>query len=456
MATGRKPLPYVEPNLKGVTTSAEPRFQTEPSLTPSVKGPVSTGSLATTMLPDSTTRSPRSAQQDPVWTSRLEGLRNDLAATRLDIQHDTGKQQDVCLLEHIATLEADVRALQQEAEQWRMRCLESERDRATAVASEDRAHMELRDAHERERHLAQQSVELRLHKAEIEHTQAQSHFERMKHESELQQRHDQLRAKDEELKSIREELMRARASSQSQETLLRAKDADLEAQRAEMQRWQETLQRKEDSFHAMEAELQRVRKDLAEALDYSESKRQALEHMEWEHAQNLERERSGRMLALHDAKDRSEALEARVRDLEAELHAANTKHADTAREADLFRTKSEHLDEVNKKLRLDLQDAIGHGVRSGGVPFYHDGPARATAGAEDFSSVPRPPDFSPPKPPPQVRLNPPVSPTKSRMDYPRSAISRRLRREVLTARNGFDRYDDPLASTSYSTRSWGS
>lgn len=182
----------------------------------------------------------------------------------------------------------------------------------------------------------------------------------------------------------------------------------------------------------------------------------------WDHAQKIERERTGRLQALSGAKDRSDALEAHIKDLEAALNVASTKHAELTSEAECFRTKSDHLEEVNRKLRLNLQESIGHGFRSGGAPFYHNSASRESGSrtlADDDIVFRGPLDYGPstarlpasaipasPRRRPEATWGPvqvpPPSPSKSRFDYPRSYASRKLRGEVVSARTPSFSYAD--------------
>lgn len=385
-----------------------------------------------------------------------------MAATRLDLQHDLSRQERAQLVDRIITLEGDAHALQQEAQLWRQRCLESERDRAAAAASEDRAQLELHEAKERERGLAARSLELRLHKAEIESTAALSHMDAKKHVSEVQNREALLSEKDEELKSIRTELHLVRACSQEQDRLLRARDAKLEATKAELHTARADAQRQTERLQMVEADLKSMGIQLREALDTAAARLTELESIEWDHAQKIERERTGRLQALSGAKDRSDTLEAHIKDLEAALNVASTKHAELTREAECFRSKSDHLEEVNRKLRLNLQESIGHGFRAGGTPFYHDTANHVSVsrtltddgiafhGPLDYgpstSRLPSPATPASPRRRPEATWGPvhvpPPSPSKSRFDYPRSYASRKIRGEVLSTRTPNFSYAD--------------
>jgi len=449
MATGHKLGQYAEPSLLGAPAAT--KLQSDANLVSS-RGLSSPRSHASTMLPESPAgpASPASVTSIGEWRPFSQEARSDMT-------HQDRQQ----LIDQVIALEADVRAMQQEAERWRLRCLESERDRAAAAAAEDRAQLDLRDAHERERKLAAQSVEMRLRKAEVDNSILQSEAEVRRHQHELQMQDEKLKGKEEDLNFLRTELHRMRACSQEQDALLRARESEAEAAQAELQRLRLSARIQEERTQVLEADIRSVRNELREALDYGESRRVALERIEKDHAEELERERSGRLLALSNAKEHSNRLEAQNKELQVALSSATSSHSELNREAECLRTKSNHLDTVNQKLRLDLQEAIHHTVRSGAMPFYHGGAVHTDApdGVESRElTIPKPPSTDMiPRPPVQAvpmsprrsreaSLNPIYLPTysaKSRLDYPRGSCSRRLRREVLTARTSAPgRYDE--------------
>jgi len=400
-----------------------------------------------------------------------------MASTRLSLPHELNKQERAQLIDSVVSLEATLEILQREAQEWRQRCLEAQSDRSAMAASENKAQSDLRDAHERERKLAASSVELRLHRTESDNTAALSDLEVRKYMTEVQRRDGMIHRRDEELDFARDELHRVRECSQEQDRLLRGREAELEMTKADLQRAKENSQRQTENMRFMEGELQSTKVQLRDAQKQGEERRVELERIEYEHAQAMERERLRCSQALRTEESHADGLRARIKELETMISKTSKQHADAIREAECFRTKSDHLDEVNHKLRLDIQESVGHGVRSGGVSFYHDStgpyqrnplsstthlskgglplrtPQNSTTDLSRSLSLPRVASESEriggltrtslsslPSSPRQGRHSPlqrahsPMSVFPSRLDYPRSSTARRLRNEVLSAR----------------------
>lgn len=587
---------YSEPSLAAVdlfgssTTSAcKQQLYVEGTLKPSVAisvpaSPASTGVPSPGLSP-TTVSFPR---QDAEWfTKHLAGLRADLQASRLDCG---GRGRDGCepdpaflaqprdrhwganfededavgLKTRVVALEADVKTLLAEAECWRHRCLELEKDRAAAVAAEDQAQLELRGAQGRERGLAAQSLELRLGRQDAENAATKAETEKQQHkldlkdkeaeledaqlrlgeelragaarrrlqeaaEAELQKKEveagalmleageargqaeelrEAVRAREAELESTRLILRGARAGARRQEEEAQTKEAELAATRDELSaarartrsreellacrdqdfaRAKQALQHKEleiavlnrdlrearavavavdkEELRAKDEELCRVRKELQEALTASLARRAAhKEALESKEAElTAARTELGRALrdsaagreALQEARGRGLELERRVQALEGALSSSTMKQADLSREAELFRARGEHQELVSQKLRLDLQDAIAGDLDVGAARTTGAQTHRPITGAQTHRTI-SPPRQGPAHAPPrsartEVAPVPPPPPLPAgRMEYPRSSVSRRLRKEVLTARGAAS--DRTLAQSRYDSR----
>lgn len=403
----------------------------------------------------------------------LSGVFNELAAVRADLQENRLLEDHPRLASRISALETDVQMLLSEAEHWRHRCLELERDLATSVAAEDKALMDLRTSHNRERDLAARNVQLHLNKADADNAATKSEVEVREHQCELRMREQQLETMEAELRVARDtetlhagrtdairrlhaselnkkdsqldatcaELTRARRDANDRAETLRRKEAELETTQALLRKERLNAQQSEDLLKQRENEMAKLRSEMQDALSSGRTHRMAHEAL-------LLRS-SGQTNALDDAARRSEELEAKVASLEQDLVTQVAKHADYVREAEVFRTRSDHCESINQKLRLDLQDALSPRMEVGPIPrpwtppCEPGDPARSPPWRHGHS-VPRFRTKAPPSPP---HAPPPSSLILSgRQDYPRGSMSRRLQREVLSARlvdrtAATDRYD---------------
>jgi len=345
-----------------------------------------------------------------------EHLRGQLAVANrrvsaAEAETRSNESERVRLLDQIVTLEADRRTLRQEAEHWRHCCLKVEKECANLALREDVAQGELRDAHVRERDLAVKSIEKRIAATEAENIQARSSAEAMGYAFEVDRLSKALNAKEAEVRSLRAELQETRVLRDASDT---------------------ALKRLED---------QHVHVTTHRDLD---------------------------LQALRDTHRRASSLESQVESLHEALRAAAAKEADLASEAAAHHSRCVRLEEANKRLRLDLQEAISQAVRNGEIPFYAGGPARADVPA--YVQEPSSPCSSPkydratltknaitrhvpldntwPRSgasgvsPPRAQQPEPGSLSgtahlrspKSRFDYQRSSHARSLRSQVLSAR----------------------
>lgn len=216
-----------------------------------------------------------------------------------------------------------------------------------------------------------------------------------------------LKARALELDAVRSELREAQAASEQQQELLRARDAELASLRAELKEAQAAaaaaaaqpqsppLPRPQPP-PSLPPSLQQPPQQSSELLaarDAAESQLRA----------ELEEERLGRGAPAPEQP--GAAQEERLSQLEAALASSSSRCAE--------------LEEVNSRLRLDLQEAVGQGLRVGRMPFYLDSGSGGAAAAE----VPEPAAGGP------GDGGSALSPVR-----PRSARSHRLRQEVLGAR----------------------
>eukprot|EP00933_Yihiella_yeosuensis_P007637 TRINITY_DN112764_c0_g1_i1.p1 TRINITY_DN112764_c0_g1~~TRINITY_DN112764_c0_g1_i1.p1 ORF type:complete len:379 (+),score=89.52 TRINITY_DN112764_c0_g1_i1:35-1138(+) len=318
---------------------------------------------------------------------------------------------------------------QYQAEVWHQRCLEAERDRAIAAASEGRAQLELAEALEREKALAIKAVELRMErptsseKDKIKRLEASVLSMRrcLVGEEELHKRNEALALKIERLQEIvncrDSELSSLRRSFQRQEEQLISKSAEVEAAREQMR--------------SQTAELEATQAEL--------------------------RSKTAALLARQERDDKIKGLEIRVQSLQATLEKSQSKESEALRNVDslysrcvaledllrrveaksavetgAFRAESERLAEINMMLRLDLQESVSQGIHAGSVPFYHQPTQLTTAEVQKHLAGAMPSI---------------VAPSKARQDYPRSAANRKLRKEAFSARtpnrtHATGRYDE--------------
>jgi len=395
-----------------------------------------------------------------VWsdTARLEGLQGDMASVQKKLEgceeRDLPAEERATLAGQVARLEAGLKALREEAEQWKATYLKSQEERTIAIdAFEARAESELHGAREREEQLASESAKLYLNWAQAEEllrrTQAEAHQHLFELEREREASHkagEQRALLQERTRSLEEAL--AGTSARHAEDVLEAsakcsqaiqaaeRRADmLEARRRDLE---EALARA-SARHADELRVERARH--SEALQAAEERRaQAARHAarledalaeamaRAQHAEELMQD-GGR---LCEAERRAALAEERVRRLEADLATASKAQAELAHEAAIFRSHGEHLERVSHQLRRDLEEERAHS------------PPRALS--------PRP------LPPPRPSLTEPASPAGSRShdealrrpmgpeQLRRLTHSRQLRRDVLSAR--LDRTAPPQAPRS--------
>jgi len=290
--------------------------------------------------------------------------------------------------------EAQQRGVQQDVEYWRQRCLVFESECATLAVREDTAQAQLREALCRERNLAVENIEGRILCTQAENLQAKAQAEARANTSQSQQLEAKLLAKNAEVDSLRDEVCNARARG--------------EASRVEA----ESLQAQLRAF-------------LGERVFESE--------------------------ALIDAEHKQAVLQDRIKSLEAALQAASTKHAVLAQEVAKNGTETWNLEETNRRLRLDLQEAVSQALlRPSTRPpsemaFYSEVGGsfqQRAACVEDLKDVPTmgvwstmesnlPRPLSSPSP--RRSAKSPLSPG-SRFDYPKSSHARHLRQKILSAR----------------------
>jgi len=372
-------------------------------------------------------------------------LRGDLsiASQRLSDAVDAreiAEHERLGLIDKVARLEDDLRVVTRDAQQKNRRCLELERERADLAYREDQAQQEVSVTHARERTEVKRLIELELVITEAENREARLKVQIVDQQFEIQRLQEAVNSRSNELGSVRGDLCEVRTESEARRTAL------------------ETLN------------IERVALQKDHAIQYE---------------------------TLCNANRRSGMLEARCENLEHALLMAKRKQAEHLAEAEKCREHSEKLDEGNRRLRLDLQNAIGQAVRSGEAPFYAGGcqelarPAclddcgqpwpwrspRATASrsaacemlqpkvpaglystSKDSSDVltKSPRGASTLRAGGMESLSPlhplhPARPAASRHDYPKSTRSRRMRMDVVSARGEAMDISDSLASPTEGT-----
>merc|ERR1740129_898996 len=357
----------------------------------------------------------------------LEGLRTNLSAASRELNEylasDLGERERSELIGRVALLETDVRAVQREAEHWRACYLQSQHDCAVAAdVFEEKADIELRDAHKREKQLWAKHLEASLHRAKAEDVATRSEAEARRHLNDLKLQQGVLRKVEEraghlemrvsslegeltaaavrhaeQLRSAESEhadaLRVARVTAEERCAVPEAKAARLECalntaspRQAEELKHElqveragrfEQLRAAEQHAGVLASRVARLEDELAKermaaesstaaAVAARESERLALERMD-EHALSLRNsERRVRLVEARSAgleKDVAELsgkpqlLQGRIAGLEKELAEASAKQAEIIEEAQIFRSKADHLEQVNQKLRSDMQEA---------------------------------------------------------------------------------------------------
>jgi len=308
----------------------------------------------------------------------------------------------------------------------------------------------VRAAHKEE--LQAKDAELSRVRQELQDSLTNGLARRVAHKEELQAKEAELSATRSEIREALNDSMAKRSAHTQVAKDLEMKEAELTTARRELR---ETLHDSYSSREALTEERKRCREletrvqslegalagatarksDLAREAAYSASEAKRADHAE---------------RVLEDERLRSGALKERVNNLEASLKAATAKEADLNREAQLYRSHGEHQELVSHKLRLDLQDALG--AMGDTVPS----PTHRPTSASRLGPLSGP-AASPLGPPRSARIEvppPPPMPPQGRMEYPRSSVSRRLRKEVLTARGpdrtaALSRYDSKGHLISY-------
>lgn len=423
METISYPMPYSEPSLADAFPVGKRKLEIGVDSKDQNGDLLAPASPASTAVPTSPlgNTGPLSPKSWPLlsgdWAQQLDGLHHDLAAARLDLQHAAGQPEHAQLVNRIVSLETDVKVLRGEAEDWRHRCLELERDRAIAAVREDKVQLELREAQERERNLASHSLELQLSKADAQNMLESSEVEvcalreRMqiqeaeqdamlrsskKQEDLMKATGTQLSVLHAEASALREQLKNkevehAATSKKHDDALqtagkeltillaessgLRAKIDAQDAERAAMLR---VSKKQDETLQTMGVDLASVNDQLRNALarevrgdalrdELSEqcaSYAEALQHAQARSA-NLEAALAASMKKQrHEADELSESqksnmsLQSKVKSLEAALSASDAKRAQLAREAEILRSRGDHQELVSQTLRLDLQDAL--------------------------------------------------------------------------------------------------
>jgi hypothetical protein len=306
------------------------------------------------------------------------------------------------LVAQVVNLESQRRKLLQESDHWRERCLGFEKECANLATQEDVVHAKLREATTREKAFAVKTIESRITHAEMENAQAKAQSEAAQLTWQCQQLESKLGAKSAEVDSLRAEVVNLRTAS-------------------------ETRRREREGFTVQMRDVQDDR-DM---------------HKE----------------GLVEAQRRQGVLEERASCLESALQASTAKQAEFAKEVAKRQEEAFSMEETNRKLRMDLQEAISQAVRSGEVPFYSGSGGRfqqVPAVLEDMKEPPRMgvwskleselprPLTSPISSAQSSPVRSPLS-ARSRLDYPKTSRARQLRHKVLSARGEALDYVDLLA-----------
>lgn len=252
--------------------------------------------------------------------SSPEGLRAELAAARRGLHAETLNAQwaeadRAGLVDCIVRLEAEKRALQQEASEWRARYLELERVRAALAAQECEAQDSLLHAHVSSRHVAARDIASRIAATEARN-------------GELRARADAVGALG-RAGRLEEQWTLALAESESHKQELEEARRLGEISRAEVKRL-------EQGNLALQADAQLLKESQLE---------------------------SDGLIAR---------LELRAQTAEARLLEVQQREATLVRVAAEEQARMDCLEDVNHRLRLDLQEAISQAVRTCETPFYSD------------------------------------------------------------------------------------
>jgi len=266
---------------------------------------------------------------------------------------------------------------------------------------------------------------------------------------------EQLQAKDAELSRLRQELQDALTCSLARRSAhkdeLKTKEAELATVRRELRdalddatisrgasaQAQKLLDAKESEVSGIRGELREALRDGASARELLMNERARVRELEGR-LEGLQTGEAALQRALDAERRESSELRQRVASFQAQLQTASCKEENLVREAELLRSRGDHQELVSHKLRLDLQEAMSASpdMKPTLKSSYDWGGATLQSARTIVPPVPHPP--------------PPLL-TSARRDYPSSSVSRRLRKEVLSARRPTVS-DRTLASSRYDSR----
>jgi len=288
------------------------------------------------------------------------------------------------LSDEVLALEAERSCLRDDAEYWRLRCVQLGHECANFALREDVAQTQLKEAHVREREMAKKTIERQLAC------------------SELAPRPDAVDC--DEVIHLRVELLDARAQCQA----LREQIRELRGPNSAR-------------YAALESECKTLRTQMLESQTLSSTLQSRIDRLEKD-AIALESDR--------DAQTRARGLaEQQVADLQWQVAQLRDAAADQ-------RKHTSSLEEANQHLRMDLQEAVSQSLKASKVLNYQDRPRSAGLATprqlyRDYLSEAATTAPNSPGSPSPSYLSP-----RSRLDYPRSARARQLRKEILQAKLG--------------------
>jgi len=172
-----------------------------------------------------------------------------------------------------------------------------------------------------------------------------------------------------ELDELRRELIHTIDRHDNAEEKARERSATAEAANAELRCAHNALRRHEGLLSMKEAELVSLKSELRMETANREVNQVALEKHKKQVVERMENECAAKAQDCTKLEKQAAALELRTAQLEATLMRKSGEHVEAAKHAEALRAEKKSLEESNRKLRLDLQEAIGQFVRLGGVPF---------------------------------------------------------------------------------------
>lgn len=306
-----------------------------------------------------------------------EKLRGDLASCRFRLDTSEGdrkvaERRAEVLVQEVAGLEAEKRALGQEADVFQSRCFTLEQECAQLTDHGDYLQSELNASREREKSLAQRCIECQLSAGQADNAEL----------------HAQAKAKGylHVVKVLESEVERLRTAARDTERYSHRPPPPAKA-----------------PYERGDAVLWTVPAPLAEPAF---------------------------LRSLRDARDRNTRLEKRVLHLEAALAEREEREAELNGEVVALRTSKAKDKELTRRLRISLQDAITEGTRFREAPHYNAELELRSPG-RPVPPPPKPPssaaDLGTPSPAPLAPVAPTAPPAQARTGFSRTSRSTRVR-----------------------------